>query len=74
MNTKSATEHFDVLILGGGISGISAAHYLWQKQHQTGNRSDSAVGRQLGVALIEAQERYVTDVVWVIALRLAYKY
>lgn len=40
-------EHFDVLILGGGIAGLSAAHYL------ATNKSSSG----LSVALIEAQDR-----------------
>lgn len=41
-------EHFDVLILGGGIAGLSAAHYL------ATNKSSSG----LSVALIEAQDRF----------------
>src|ERR1700751_5811234 len=34
--TKQPTEHFDVLIVGAGISGIGAAYHL---THQCGGRS-----------------------------------
>lgn len=46
----AAVEHFDVLVLGGGLSGLSAAHYLAQQQPTQGRRP-------LRVALLEAQNR-----------------
>lgn len=56
MAAKTEVEHFDVLILGGGISGLSAAHYLTtvasRENQKTGKKNPS-------VGLIEAQERYL---------------
>src|SRR3954467_131924 len=34
MKNISATEHFDVVIIGAGISGIGAAHYLEEQLPQ----------------------------------------
>lgn len=56
MAAKTENEHFDVLILGGGISGLSAAHYLTtvaSKENQKIGKKNPSVG------LIEAQERYL---------------
>lgn len=50
-NNFSSNTHFDVLILGAGISGISAAHFLIEKYQQLDNT------RQFRIAVIEAQDR-----------------
>lgn len=45
----TSSKHYDVIILGAGMAGISAAHYLASK---------SSGGAQIRIGLIEAQDRY----------------